>query len=99
MARTTRRDFLRGAAALGGGLLASRWCRGAEVLVRSTKKSDVRLERISCSFEEHLFRVPLGFAQATVNRQTILTVNCAVRTADGRTAEGFGILPLNYVFT
>src|SRR5262245_50269678 len=29
----------------------------------------------------------------------MLTVECTVRTASGKTATGFGILPLNYVFT
>src|SRR5205807_5455463 len=64
-----------------------------------TNTSDVRIERIAHRFEEHAFRVPLKFALAVVNRQTMLTVDCTVRTGTGKVATGFGTLPLNYVFT
>src|SRR5262249_36054144 len=45
------------------------------------------------------FRAPLKFALAVVDRQTLLTVKCTVRTAAGKVAEGFGTIPLNYVFS
>src|SRR5262249_36674673 len=41
----------------------------------------------------------LKFAGTVVDRQTMLTVNCTVRTAAGNEAKGFGTLPLNYTFT
>src|SRR5262245_15615829 len=94
MTRTTRRTFVKHAAALAGGLGAA-----GNVSSTPTRKSDVRIERISCSFEEHAFRAPLKFALAVVNRQTMLTVNCTVRTGADKVATGFGTLPLNYVFT
>jgi L-alanine-DL-glutamate epimerase-like enolase superfamily enzyme len=65
----------------------------------STKKTDARIEHTSYSYEEHLFRTPLKFARTVVDRQTMLTVNCTVRTAAGKEASGFGTLPLNYTFT
>src|SRR5262245_27296604 len=99
MRRTSRRGFFKIAAAFASGVGSARPPLGAAVLSATTKKSDVRIERISCSYEEHIFRTPLKFALAVVNRQTMLTVNCTVRTAAGKVASGFGTLPLNYVFT
>src|SRR3954470_2390929 len=83
----------------GAAFLAAGLSRGVQVLSRVRKKTDVRIESISHSFEEHAFRAPLKFAGAVVKRQTMLTVNCTVRTAGGKIATGFGTLPLNYVFT
>src|SRR5262249_15411160 len=44
-------------------------------------------------------RAPLKFALTVVNRATLLTVNCTVRTRMGQIATGFGTLPLNYAFS
>src|SRR5262245_19756551 len=98
MNQATRRGFLKTAAAVTGGLCAAELC-GVGLAAPSTKKSDVRLERISFRYEEHVFRVPLKFALTVVDRATMLTVTCTVRTAAGKVATGFGTLPLNYVFT
>ena len=70
-----------------------------EFLSATTKPSDVRIERISCSFEEHVFRAPLKFALTVVDRATLLTVNCTVRTRAGKLGAGFGTMPLNYAFS
>ncbi len=99
MDKTSRRDFLRGTAAVAGGICTGGLAGGVEFLAGAGKESDVRIENVSCSYEEHVFRAPLKFALAVVNRQTMLTVNCTVRTANGKVMTGFGTLPLNYVFT
>jgi L-alanine-DL-glutamate epimerase-like enolase superfamily enzyme len=90
MNKTNRRRFVKSAAAGAGGVTIRSGC---------TKKSDIRIDDISLSFEEFVFRTPLKFAQTVVDRQIMLTVNCTVRTAAGKEAKGFGTLPLNYVFT
>jgi L-alanine-DL-glutamate epimerase-like enolase superfamily enzyme len=96
--KSTRRAFVRGTVA--GGISAAALGGGVTVLCGSTKKkTDVRIEDISLSFEEFVFRTPLKFAGAVVDRQTMLTVDCAVRTAAGTVGKGFGTLPLNYTFT
>src|SRR5262245_48092430 len=99
MRKTSRRTFVKNSAAVAGVIctagMASAWG-----FVRPPRGNhDVRIERMSCSYEEHVFRAPLKFAQAVVNRQTMVTVHCTVRTAAGKVATGFGTLPLNYVFT
>src|SRR5437868_357423 len=98
MHKTTRRGFLTSAAARVGGVGSARFY-GVQTRAAVTHRNHVRIERIAHRFEEHAFRVPLKFALAVVNRQTMLTVDCTVRTATGKVATGFGTLPLNYVFT
>jgi L-alanine-DL-glutamate epimerase-like enolase superfamily enzyme len=97
--KTSRRSFVRSVAAVAGGVGIARLSRSAESISPARKKTDIRIESISHAFEEHTFRAPLKFAQAIVNRQTMLTVHCSVRTRAGKVANGFGILPLNYTFT
>jgi L-alanine-DL-glutamate epimerase-like enolase superfamily enzyme len=98
MSDTTRRGFIKRAAAISGGIAAG-FSGPVNVRAAGRKKTDVRIERISTAYEQHVFRAPLKFARAVVDRQTMLTVTCAVRTAAGKAAEGFGTLPLNYTFT
>jgi L-alanine-DL-glutamate epimerase-like enolase superfamily enzyme len=98
MNRTTRRAFVKSAAAAACGICTARTSGGGG-FSPGTKKSGVRIERVSFRYEEHVFRTPLKFALTVVDRQTMLTVKCTVRTAAGKVATGFGILPLNYVFT
>jgi L-alanine-DL-glutamate epimerase-like enolase superfamily enzyme len=99
MKRSTRRSFVKSAAAIAGGLSTPGLSRCVEILSSTTKRSDARIERISCSYEEHVFRAPLKFALTVVNRATLLTVHCTVRTRAGRVATGFGTMPLNYAFS
>jgi L-alanine-DL-glutamate epimerase-like enolase superfamily enzyme len=94
MPKMTRRGFI-ASAAIAGGVGAA----GAFVLYSRRKPTDIRIENVTYRYEEHAFRTPLRFARANVNRQTMLTVECTVRTASGKVATGFGILPLNYTFT
>ena len=90
---------MKSAAVLTGSIGTAGLSLGVEIIFPARKKTDIRIESISHSFEEHAFRAPLKFAGAVVNRQTMLTVHCTVRTASGNVATGFGTLPLNYVFT
>src|SRR5262245_21375363 len=94
MNKPTRRTFVKAAAAVAAGLSGC-----AKTPTAPGEKKDVRIESVSCGYEEFAFRTPLKFALAVVNRQTMLTVNCTVRTAAGKVATGFGTLPLNYIFT
>jgi L-alanine-DL-glutamate epimerase-like enolase superfamily enzyme len=99
MKRNTRRSFVKSAAAAAGGLCTPGLSCGVEILSPTTKKSDARIEHIACSYEEYVFRAPLKFALTVVNRATLLTVNCTVRTRGGKVATGFGRMPLNHVFS
>src|SRR5262245_6621794 len=99
MKRCTRRGFVQDAAAIAGGICAPRSSRGVEILSATTRKSDARIEQIACRYEEHVFRAPLKSARTVVNRATVLTANCTVRTRAGTVATGFGTMPLYYAFS
>jgi L-alanine-DL-glutamate epimerase-like enolase superfamily enzyme len=95
--KITRREFVKSAVA--GCISAAGLGLGARHLYGfANTRSDIRIESISVSFEEFTFRSPLKFAQAVVDRQTMSTVHCSVRTTSGKEATGFGTLPLNFTF-
>src|SRR2546421_6444583 len=96
----TRRDFVTMAGMLASGAVASSLtgCRGI-LTNASRKKTDIRIDQISFGYDEHIFRAPVGFAGAVVNRATLVTVRCSVRTAGGKLASGFGSMPFNHTFS
>src|SRR5213596_1954022 len=96
----TRRKFVKNAGALAGGVVAARLTGGIGILsAASRKKSDIRIDHISFGYDEYLFRAPVGFAGAVVDRATRVTVRCSVRTAGGNVASGFGSIPFNHTFS
>src|SRR5262245_10955934 len=96
----TRRKFVKDAGVLSSGIVASSLinCPGIVSAV-NTKKSDVRIDHISFDYDEDIFRAPVGFAGAVVDRATRITVRCSVRTADGKVTNGFGSMPFNHTFS
>jgi len=95
----TRRNFMKNMGALASGVLATNFAGCAGITGASRKKSDIRIQDISLAYDEHVFRAPVGFAGAIVNRATLLTVNCSVRTAGDKVAQGFGVMPFNHTFS
>lgn len=92
--KLTRREFGK-RTAVCASLLA-----GFRVLsATNAKKSDIRIEHISHSYDEQIFRAPVGFAGAVVSRATMVTVRCAIRTGGGKVASGFGCMPFNHTFS
>ena len=65
----------------------------------SAKPTDIRIEEVSHSYEEYLYRTPYKFGGRAVDRVTLLNVHCAVRTRGGRVAKGFGSMPLGNVWS
>jgi L-alanine-DL-glutamate epimerase-like enolase superfamily enzyme len=96
----SRRGFVKKTAAFTGGAAAAPLAGGINILTATGRKpSDIRIEDISLSYDEHLFRAPVGFAGAVVDRATMVTVKCSVRTAGGKVAGGFGCMPFNHTFS
>src|SRR5213594_4842425 len=96
----TRRKFVKSVGGLTGGALAANLTGGIGILsATSRKKSDIRIDHISFGYDEYLFRAPVGFAGAVVDRATMVTVRCSVRTAGGKVASGFGSMPFNHTFS
>jgi L-alanine-DL-glutamate epimerase-like enolase superfamily enzyme len=82
----SRRRFLGAAAGTPGLLLAA------------TRSTDIRIREITHSYEDFLYRTPIKFGGTIVDRVTLLNVNCVVSLANGKTAQGFGSMPLGNVW-
>jgi L-alanine-DL-glutamate epimerase-like enolase superfamily enzyme len=62
------------------------------------RPTDIRIEDVTFSYEDFLYRTPIKFAGIAVDRVTLVNVECRVRTAAGRAARGFGSMPLGNVW-
>jgi L-alanine-DL-glutamate epimerase-like enolase superfamily enzyme len=63
------------------------------------KPTDVRVEEVGFDFEDYSYRAPIKFGGVAVDRATLLNVTCRVRTRDGKSAQGFGSMPLGNVWS
>ncbi len=92
----TRRSLLK----LGGAVVACGEAPGLfNILSAAVRKTDIRVEDVSTSYEEYRYRAPIKFGGHVVDRATLLNVNCSVRTGDGRVAKGFGSMPLGNIWS
>jgi len=71
----------------------------APCLAQRVRKTDVRIEAVSFSYEDYHYRRPMKFGGNIVDRVTLINVRATVRNADGRTAHGFGSMPLGNVWS
>jgi L-alanine-DL-glutamate epimerase-like enolase superfamily enzyme len=62
------------------------------------KPTDIRVEDVSFQYEDYLYRTPIKFGGIVLDRVTLLNVKIVVRSVDGRTAQGFGSMPLGNVW-
>jgi L-alanine-DL-glutamate epimerase-like enolase superfamily enzyme len=60
--------------------------------------TDIRVRDVSHSYEDHRYRTPIKFGGVALDRVTILNVTCTVETRTGKTARGFGSMPLSNVW-
>ena len=67
---------------------------GAPALLGSARSNEIRITEIEPSYEEFLYRTPYMFGGREVDRVTLLNVRCTVRDSAGRTAQGFGSMPM-----
>ncbi len=89
----SRRTLLRSVIAAPLAPLA-RADQTAAPAVRASRPRDIRIVEVGFAFEEHRYRAPYQFGGRTVDRVTILNVECRVRCGDGREAWGFGSMTL-----
>src|SRR5213076_2910814 len=71
----------------------------AKLARTAVKPTNIRIEEITCAFEDYQYRTPIKFGGTAVDRATLLNVNCVVRTRNGRQAHGFGSMPLGNVWS
>ena len=73
--------------------VAAQGGRRAPAVVRPRPR-DARILEVNHAFEDFQYRAPYQFGGRSVDRVTLLNVNCRVRTGDGREAWGFGSMTL-----
>src|SRR5262249_21336081 len=61
--------------------------------------TDLRLAEVRYAYEDYLYRTPLKFGGVALDRVTLLNVHVLVRGTGGRTARGFGSMPLGNVWS
>ncbi len=69
-----------------------------QILAATQRPTDIRVEEVSFTLEDVRYRAPYKFGGVPVDRATILNVTCIVRTGAGKTAKGFGSMPLGNVW-
>lgn len=63
------------------------------------KSTDIHIEDVSYSYEDHHYRTPIKFGGTALDRVTMLNVEVAVRTRGGKSARGFGSMPMGNVWS
>jgi L-alanine-DL-glutamate epimerase-like enolase superfamily enzyme len=58
----------------------------------------IRVEDVRLAYEEYRYRSPIKFGGVALDRVTLLNVHCRVRTLAGKSAAGFGSMPLGNVW-
>lgn len=71
---------------------------GMTIWAQKTRPTAIRIDNIKIAFEDILYRAPYKFGGVAVDRATLLNVECRVRTRDGKSAAGFGSMPLGNVW-
>ena len=67
--------------------------------IHAKSSTDVKIESVNFSYEDFSYRTPIKFGGSVVDRVTLLNVDCMVRGANGKTAKGFGSMPLGNVWS
>ena len=71
----------------------------APALLLTTLGTDARIEDVSIGFEDFRYRTPYKFGGREVDRVTMLNVHCRLKLKTGRSAAGYGAMPLGNVWS
>jgi len=95
-----RRTFL-GHLAAAVPLAAAATAGGAPAILRAAagKATDVKIDEISFAYQDYTYRTPLKFGGHLTDRITILNVQTVVSTKSGKSAHGFGSMPMGNVWS
>jgi L-alanine-DL-glutamate epimerase-like enolase superfamily enzyme len=63
------------------------------------KATDIRIDDVSYQFEYFLYRTPIKFGGTALDRATLVNVECRVSSGSGKSARGFGSMPLGNVWS
>lgn len=62
------------------------------------RATDIRITHLEHSYEDFRYRTPIKFGGVALDRATVLSVRCQVQAGSGKTAVGFGSMPLSNVW-
>jgi L-alanine-DL-glutamate epimerase-like enolase superfamily enzyme len=57
------------------------------------------VKEISFDYEDYLYRTPIKFGGTVLDRVTLLNVHCEVSSRTGRSARGFGSMPMGNIWS
>ncbi len=60
--------------------------------------TDIRIKDVAFEYEDFRYRTPIKFGGVALDRVTLLNVEMTVERIDGKTARGFGSMPLGNVW-
>ncbi len=60
--------------------------------------SGVRVREVATDYEDYFYRTPIKFGGVALDRVTLLNARCVIEDASGRTARGFGSMPLGNIW-
>ncbi len=69
------------------------------LLLSAPRGREARIENLTYEFEDFRYRTPYKFGGREVDRVTLLNVKCSIRGRDGKTAQGFGSMPMGNVWS
>src|SRR5262245_16464876 len=98
MSRMSRRAFL---GAVSSAPLAAMSCRstGARASASAARDRRAHVDLVSFGYEDFHYRTPIKFGGRELDRATLLNVDCVLSGPGGRTARGFGSMPLGNVWS
>ena len=88
----SRRELLKGLCATPALALAG--CGRRAPAAVASRPTDVSIVEVNHGYEDFRYRAPYQFGGRSVDRVTLLNVDCRLRTGDGREAWGFGSMTL-----
>ena len=92
MGKVARRAFLK-------SVTASLVCAPAILKASMPKQTDIRIEEVRIEYQDYDYRVPIKFGGVVGSKATILNVWCTVSSKGGKTAKGFGSMPVANIWS
>jgi L-alanine-DL-glutamate epimerase-like enolase superfamily enzyme len=73
----------------------------APAILRATQAGDrnVRIVNIKVSYRDYKYRVPIKFGGVIGDRVTLMDVHSVISSRNGKSAEGFGSMPLGNIWS
>jgi L-alanine-DL-glutamate epimerase-like enolase superfamily enzyme len=68
-------------------------------MVKSPRRTAIRIEDVTHSYQDFHYRAPYKFGGFAVNRVTLLNVECLVSLPSGRSAKGFGSMTMGNIWS